>query len=245
MAIEKGDFIEIDFIGRQEDEVFDTTKEEVAKRNDKYSPQAKYGPLVICVGQENVVPGLDEALKGKEEDETFTVELEPEDAFGNKDTDKIELVSKKQFNEEEITPRPGLRVNIDGEMATIRRVSGGRVLVDFNHPLAGKEVEYEVDIIEKLENTKEQIKGFISTNLMVEPEEVEINDSEATVKMSTELPGEAQENIAEEVEDIIDDIEKVEVKTIEENEEEAKDTRSEEENTNEETTEEQDNTTQE
>ena len=87
MATKKQDFIEIEFTGRIKDsqEVFDTTDEQVAKDNDIWSKDQSFGPRTICLGETQILQGLDENLTGKEPGKELSFTLTPEQAFGSRD----------------------------------------------------------------------------------------------------------------------------------------------------------------
>ncbi|MDP1693916.1 MAG: peptidylprolyl isomerase [Candidatus Woesearchaeota archaeon] len=165
MAIKKGDFVEIDYMGKLKEtgEVFDVTSAEVAKQHKIYNPKAHYHSQIICVGEKQVVSGLDEALVNKEEKKTFTVDLTPEVAFGKKDPKLMQLVPLQTFHKQQINPFPGLQLNLNGTLGTVRSVSGGRVVVDFNHPLAGRAVSYEVTVKRLVTSDAEKLHGIIHT----------------------------------------------------------------------------------
>ena len=150
MKLKKGDFIEIEYIGRIKDDnkVFDLTNEEVAKKEGIHHKDHIYKPVIICLGFNDIIKGLDEELIGKEPGK-YKIEINSEKAFGKKTYDLIKLVPNSIFNKENIRPFPGLQVNIENLIGTIRSVSGGRSLVDFNHPLAGKDIIYEIEIKKK------------------------------------------------------------------------------------------------
>ena len=145
--ISKKDFIEIEYEGKLKDEdiIFDTTDEKTAKEQGLANEKSEFGPIVICVGEGQVLAGLDKALEGKEPGD-YTVELNPEDAFGKKDAKLIKMIPHSVFRKQNIQVQPGLQVNVDGMIGLIRRVGGGRCLVDFNHPLSGKELVYKIKI---------------------------------------------------------------------------------------------------
>lgn len=190
MAIQPHDFIEIDYTGKLEDgTVFDTTDPAVAKTISSYNKDAEYKPMTICVGEQHVVRGLDEALINKETGKNYTIKLTPEQAFGKKDAKKIRLVPATTFYKQRIMPQPGLEVNIDGTLARILRVSGGRILVDFNHPVAGRNVTYEINIKKIITDKKDQVKSYLG--LALHPElvkGVEIIDNKAKVTLAQQLP---------------------------------------------------------
>src|SRR3989344_4999262 len=114
MAIKKGDFVEIEFVARLKDEklVFDTTSADVAKKEGVFSENMTYAPVIVCVGEQMVLKGLDEALEGKNIG-SFSAELSPEKAFGKKDSKLLQLIPRQKFIEQKINPVVGLQVNID------------------------------------------------------------------------------------------------------------------------------------
>ncbi len=211
MAIKKGDFIEIDFVGRVKDtgDIFDLTKREVAEKEKILNKSAEYSPRIICVGNGDLVKGLDDFFEGKEIGKSYTIDLGIENAFGKKDAKLIKMVPMSAFKKDNMKPFPGLQVNIDGMYGTIRTVSGGRVLVDFNHPLSGKEVQYEVDIIKEIKDDatklKSVIKGLISRDI-----DCTVENGNATVDL--ELPEQFQKLLEEKIKETIKTLKKVEFK---------------------------------
>lgn len=163
MPIEKGDFILIDYVGRVKEtgEVFDTTKEEVAKTEKLYKEGELYEPRLVVVGEGWVLKALDEALLNIKVDKTDSVEIPPEKAFGPRDSEKVRLVPLRRLTSRGITPKIGTRVEFDNKLATVRTMGSGRVQLDFNPPLAGKTLVYEVTVQEKLDTKTEKIATLI------------------------------------------------------------------------------------
>ncbi len=159
--MEKGKFVKITYDGYVNGKLFDTTDEELAKKEGIYNPAMVYGPVVVSVGSGMLVPGLDEALLEMDVGEEKELELPPEKAFGKRDPSKVKIVSIKEFKKHKVTPIVGKPVNIDGKTGKIASVSGGRVLVDFNHELAGKPVKYKLKIIDVVEEPEEIVKELI------------------------------------------------------------------------------------
>ena len=157
MKLQKKDFIEIEFIGKtKEGQVFDSNiKEEVEKIN----PEAKAKPFIYCLGEDMFLQAVDDFLIGKEIGK-HKIELTTEKAFGKRDAKLVQMVPIKVFFQNKINPIRGTILNFDGRMGKVLSVSGGRVLIDFNHPVAGKEVIYEVNVKRKLEDIKEKINAF-------------------------------------------------------------------------------------
>ena len=136
MVINKHDFLELEYSGKikDTDDVFDTTVEKVAKDNNIFNSNIKYGPVIICVGEHQVITGLDEELIGKDLGK-YTINIPMEKAFGKKDGKLLKLIPLRKFKKEKIQPMPGLQVQVDESTGIVKTVSGGRVIVDFNHPL--------------------------------------------------------------------------------------------------------------
>lgn len=163
MALQKGDFILIDYVAKVKEtgEVFDTTIEETAKKERLYKEGEIYEPKLIVIGEGWVLKALDESLTTMEVGKTTSVEIPPEKAFGDRDSEKVKRVPLKQLTAKGITPSLGMRVEFNGKMATVRAMGAGRVLLDFNPPLAGKTLVYEVTVQKKLEIIKEKIGALI------------------------------------------------------------------------------------
>lgn len=170
-SIKEKDFVEIEYTGRIKEDsiIFDTTDEKIAKDNGLFDQKMPYAPVSICIGQNMILAGLDENLIGKEAGKSYTIELNPEKAFGKKDPKLLKIVNTNVFRKENIDPVAGLQVNIDGMLGTIKTVTGGRTVVDFNHPLSGKDVVYEVKINRIITDDSEKIKSFVSLQFNLKP----------------------------------------------------------------------------
>jgi FKBP-type peptidyl-prolyl cis-trans isomerase 2 len=155
MAIKKNDFVELEFTGKTEEgNTFDTNIKEEAVR---IGIEIDSRPLVICIGQNMILPAIDEFLEGREPGR-FTLRLEPEKAFGARNREMIKTMPIKIFHTKNISPRAGLVFQFDALLGRISAVSGGRVIVDFNNPLAGKAVIYELNAKKILESAEEKVK---------------------------------------------------------------------------------------
>ncbi len=118
-------------------------------------------PIAIIVGARYVIKGLDDSLLEHNIGDKYTIKIKPEDAFGMRHGDFMKLIPLSTFREHNINPYIGQTVNVDNKIGIVRSVSGGRSIVDFNHPLAGKEVEYSVEIVKEVTDSKEKIEAMI------------------------------------------------------------------------------------
>ncbi|MCB1121894.1 MAG: peptidylprolyl isomerase [Verrucomicrobiae bacterium] len=132
-------------------------KGEVGEVLDKSSSD---DPFVFLTGAEAIVPGLERALLGRKPGDTFSVTLQPVDAYGFPRTDLIGQVSRNQFPSD-LELNPGLR--FQGEVAggirmfTIKSIEGDTVTIDANHEMAGKILTFEVEVVSVRAATSEEI----------------------------------------------------------------------------------------
>ncbi|MFA4952929.1 MAG: peptidylprolyl isomerase [Candidatus Pacearchaeota archaeon] len=163
MALQKNDFIEIEFTGKNfEGDIFDSNvKEVLEKLNPNYNKnQAR--PFAFALGQGMFLKGVEDFLLEKGElGKIYKIELSPENAFGFRQSQLVQLMPMKIFIQQKINPIPGVMFNFDGRIGKILSVSGGRIMVDFNHPLAGKKIIYDIKVLRKIEDINEKTKSFI------------------------------------------------------------------------------------
>ncbi len=192
MALQRGDFVLIDYTAKVKEtgEVFDTTIEEVAKKERLYKEGEIYEPKLIVVGEGWVLKALDESFLNMEVGKTSSVEIPPEKAFGERDAEKVRRVPLKNLTSKGITPSIGMQVEYGNKLAVVRAIGAGRVLLDFNPPLAGKTLLYEVTVQKKLKTVKEKIAALIHRRIPA----VEADKFTFTIRQKTvtiEMPEEA------------------------------------------------------
>ncbi len=213
--VKEKDFIELEYTGKVDNVVFDTTDEKIAKDNDLFDEKAEYKPITICIGQGQIIKGLDNALVGKEPNKGYTVEVKAEEAYGKKNAKLIQLISTSKFRKENIQPMPGLQVNIDGTMGLIKTVSGGRTLVDFNHPLAGKDLTYNIKINKIITDSKEKINSILKVNLGIKDADVKTENNKATISTKQEIPKEIHEELKKMIKELLPALDEITIKKSE------------------------------
>lgn len=189
MAVKKGDFVTIEYVGRLDERIFDLTDEALAKKENIYRKDTKYGPVTIIVGKSQLIKGIDNALEGKNKGDEFDLEVQPEDGFGKKNPKLLKIVPTNTFKQQKINPMPGMQLNIDGIMGTIISVSSGRVILDFNHPLAGKTLNYHVKIGDVLSDKNAKINAIFELYLNLEPKDLAIKEDgkSVTIEYKTKI----------------------------------------------------------
>ena len=140
-------------------------------------------PLQFLQGHQNIIPGLERELAGMKIGQSKTVTVPATEAYGEIDPDNIVDVPRSEFPQE-IPLETGIELevkNADGEVltATIAEVDAESVKLDFNHPLAGKELTFTVTVIDLRVPTEEEMAhGHVHADDYDEDEEFEENDEE-------------------------------------------------------------------
>lgn len=183
MSIQKGDFIKVSYTGKNDDRIFDTTDEDVAKASNIYNEKGKYGGDIIIVGAGHTIAGLDEDFIGKEVGYKGSVTVPPEKAFGQRNPELIETVPITKF---EKRPEVGMPVQVDGRMGMVIRVIGRMAQVDFNRFLAGQTVIYDYEIKEKIEDLESKVQGLLGLYIGKDFS-IKIQDETVTVEIDSEL----------------------------------------------------------
>ena len=171
--IKQKDFIEIEFTGKVKDgDVFDSNiKEDLEEAKLNIKPK----PFIFCVGEKMFLETIDDFLVEKEIGKKYEIELEPEKAFGKRNSNLVKIMPIKLFQKQQTIPQPGMAFNFDGQIGKIISVSGGRVITDFNNPLAGKTLVYNLKVKRKITEQKEKasalIEFFTKTELPIEIKE--------------------------------------------------------------------------
>src|SRR3989454_5749706 len=165
-TISKGDIVSIDYEGwiltaKGTRTLFDTPRAEVAKKEDRFDEKKVYAEFPIIVGHGRILPGLDEALIGAEIGKDTTIRIPPEKGAGERDPKLVELHPLREFLKQEIHPDVGMEVSLGGRKGTITQVTGGRVRIDYNNPLAGKTIEYTFRATRKAETTEEKLRAIL------------------------------------------------------------------------------------
>ncbi len=156
----KVDFVELNFVAKTDGRVFDTNILDVAK-SEGLQGKGIFKPLVVPLEEGFLLQGLYEFLLDKNPGK-YTVEIPPEKAFGKKDAKLIQTLSLNVFKKQNLNPYPGMEVQINNSVGIVKNVGSGRVLVDFNHPFAGKKVVYEVDFLRIVEDPVRNLNALVN-----------------------------------------------------------------------------------
>ena len=162
----KGDKVRINYIGTLEDgSVFDTTIKEAGgcedddcgcgdEGCDDEGCGCETGPMQLTIGEEDFFSQVEDALVGMAPGEKKTVTIPAEDAFGEYDEEEVFSISREQLTGD-IVPEVGMELELTGDddepvEVTVVEVTDDTLTVDANHPLAGEDITYEIELLEIL-----------------------------------------------------------------------------------------------
>ncbi len=117
-------------------------------------------PMAILAGRGNIIPGLDQALDGHVAGDSFGVDVAAAEAYGERRDGLSQRVPKKHFGAQKLSPgmQVVLNTNFGPRAVTVQKVGMSVVDVDLNHPMAGKDLHFEIEIVEVREASKEEIE---------------------------------------------------------------------------------------
>ena len=117
-------------------------------------------PLAYIHGMGNIIPGLEKELNNKVKGDKVKATIAPEDAYGKYDLQKVFKVGRDQFQGNgdiqvgmQIQAQAGERM----EVGTVESIEGDEITLNFNHPLAGKTLHFDVEVMEVREATDEEL----------------------------------------------------------------------------------------
>lgn len=153
MGVMKGDLVTVEYVGTFDDgKVFDTSMEEVAVKAGVKDPKRLYEPTEFRVGSGEMIAGFEDAVMGMEMGEVKKVAIPPEKAYGPRDPERVRKFQLAQFKRSGVSPKAGQQFAINNEPGTITSIKGDEVEVDFNHPMAGKTLHFEITVKKILRN---------------------------------------------------------------------------------------------
>lgn len=170
----KGDFLLIEYTIRVKETgtIIDTTDIELAKKENIYDSNKLYGPLLLVLGKNWINPFVEEEIAKMSENEEKEIEVSPNKAFGERDPNKVKVFSLRDLQRRGYELNVGDTIDVGGIRGIVKQISGGRVVIDFNHPLAGKTLVYKVKVIRKIEDFEERIKTLSSRHLRIPVNEI-------------------------------------------------------------------------
>jgi FKBP-type peptidyl-prolyl cis-trans isomerase SlyD len=190
-GLQNGDFVRIAYTARTVDggQLVDTTDPDVAEE-EGVGDQGEFAPRVIVLSAGHLFDSVEQDVIGKEAGDSGSVTIPAAEAFGEYDETQVETVAATKIDDDD--RYPGARIQIDGQQGTLETIIGGRARVDFNHPLAGEDIEYEYEITDVVDDQLERAEGLLNMFLDMDLE-MRIQDEEVE-ETRVEQPDEDDED---------------------------------------------------
>ncbi|MFN3310370.1 MAG: peptidylprolyl isomerase [Thermomonas sp.] len=116
-------------------------------------------PLAILFGHGQIIPGLEKAMEGREAGDSFKAAVAAAEAYGERREGLTQRIPKKHFGEQKLEPgmQVVLNTNFGPRAVTIEKVGMSVVDVDLNHPMAGKDLEFDIEVVDVREASAEEL----------------------------------------------------------------------------------------
>lgn len=117
-------------------------------------------PLTYLHGHSNIIPGLERALEGKTVGDALQVTVQPEEGYGERDESNTDELDRADFDDEIEVGATYYAQSEDGSVIpfTVTAMNGEKVMVDFNPPLAGEVLHFDVKVVTVRDATEEELE---------------------------------------------------------------------------------------
>ncbi|MFB6268045.1 MAG: peptidylprolyl isomerase [Halodesulfurarchaeum sp.] len=195
-GLQMGDFVKVEYTARtvDGDDLVDTTDRETAEEAEVETEGRDFSPRTIVLGEGHLFAPVEDDMVGKEVGDSGSVVVPAQQAFGEYDEDEVRTVSAEKIPEDD--RYPGAHVDVDGQHGHVETIIGGRARVDFNHPLAGQDIEYEYEIVETVDDRLDRAQGLLKMYFDVDLD-MWIETDEVEEEVEVEVEGEPEEEAAE------------------------------------------------
>jgi FKBP-type peptidyl-prolyl cis-trans isomerase 2 len=190
-AVKEGSLIYVDYVARTKDDgmIFDLTLEEVAKAENLYSEKDRYEPILVAVGSNWLLEAIEEALVGMKVDESKTINVPPERGAGKRDPSLVKKIAKMRLEKQGVRIQKGERVTVGREQGVITQVLGRTAILDFNPPLAGKTLVFDVTVKGIISDPNDKVMAVLKRRLPGVPQDrysVKIKGKTITIEFPKE-----------------------------------------------------------
>ncbi len=188
--INEDSFVLINFVGRvvSTNKVFDLTRKDVAEK-EGIEGDYNFSPILVIPKAGYVLKAVSDSLIGKNTGDKYSLKVSAKDGFGIFDQHLIKTYGMAVFRDNQINPSVGDTLLLDNKVATVLSVNSGRVMVSFNHPLAGKDLDYEIEIVTVLESDKEKCESVFQHYVGKKPDELNIENNKVAMATKEDVKG--------------------------------------------------------
>ena len=182
--------VDYDLYNASNDKLIETTREEVAKEHDLHDENREYSPMITPVGDGRLIPGFESHLAGAEAGKDYEFDIEPTEAYGDRDQNKIETISQNVLLRSVRDPNTlaiGAPVEIGGRQGILQFMRAGRARIDYNPPLAGVTLRYNYQIVKVVEDRNEKVQTLMKMNTGRDDFEIEFDGDDLTMTLPEEM----------------------------------------------------------
>jgi len=162
MTFKENDFVKVDFDIYANDKLVQTTSEATAKKAGL--KLEKFGATTLILGKAFILKALDDAIL---KNDSGKLELTADEAYGRRKKEFLKTFPKSAFDEQKMRPVVGVTYDFNGMFGTVKSVVSSRVMVDFNNPLAGRDIKIEYKVLGEVKDIAEKVSFVIESALKI------------------------------------------------------------------------------
>lgn len=178
--------IDYDLYNAVSGDLIETTREDIAKEHELFDENRTYEPMITVIGDGRLIGGFEAHLAEAETETEYTFDIEPTDAYGERDSSLVETISQNVLMRSVSDPNMlgiGAPVEIGGRNGVLQMLRAGRARIDYNHPLAGTTLRYTYTIVKVVEDRSERVATLLQMNTGRSDFEVEFEDDDVTITL--------------------------------------------------------------
>ncbi|HIE82244.1 MAG TPA: hypothetical protein EYQ07_06960 [Candidatus Poseidoniales archaeon] len=167
-------------------DLIETTREDIAKEHEVFDESRTYEPMITVIGDGRLIGGFEAHLAEAETETEYTFDIEPTDAYGERDSSLVETISQNVLMRSVSDPNMlgiGAPVEIGGRNGVLQMLRAGRARIDYNHPLAGTTLRYTYTIVKVVEDRSERVATLLQMNTGRSDFEVEFEADDVTITL--------------------------------------------------------------
>jgi len=176
--------IDYDLFNVESGDLIETTREATAKEHDAHEEGKTYSPMVVIVGGGQLIEGFEESLLEAEAGKAVQIDIPAEKAYGERNADLVETLGLDRMMRHVRDPESmtiGSPVEINGRNGVLTYVAAGRARIDFNHPLAGRTLRYDYEIVEVVEGNEAKAAALLESQTGHRDFDVSFDGEDVTV----------------------------------------------------------------
>ncbi len=178
--------IDYDLYNAVSGDLIETTREDIAKEHELFDENRTYEPMITVIGDGRLIGGFEAHLAEAETETEYTFDIEPTDAYGERDSSLVETISQNVLMRSVSDPNMlgiGAPVEIGGRNGVLQMLRAGRARIDYNHPLAGTTLRYTYTIVKVVEDRSERVATLLQMNTGRSDFEVEFEADDVTITL--------------------------------------------------------------